>query len=137
VAATQSGVSSYKVWVDMAGASPQVRSGMSANVEILIAQRAGVLLLPLRAVRAEGDALFVDLVEDQSLCAADLAALPAEPPALRPQPVRLGLTNDELAEVQPDTIGEGACVYVEGFDARLSLMQGTPMPSFRERRQGR
>src|SRR5690606_36845708 len=137
VAATQSGVISYKVWVDVADVGAQVRPGMSANVEITVAERPDTLLLPLRAMRYEGSELVVDVVEDQSPRAASPDSLPLTPPPLRPQPVRLGLSNDELTEVLPESIAPGTCVLVQGFDARLLLMQGTPMPSFRERRQGR
>lgn len=62
-----------------------LQPGMSTNVSIVVEERKNVLLLPLPAVRQEGEKYFVELVS------ADGAPQKRE--------VRLGLRNHEMAEI--------------------------------------
>ncbi|HEX8683399.1 MAG TPA: efflux RND transporter periplasmic adaptor subunit [Ardenticatenaceae bacterium] len=49
------GVVTYPVEVELEAAPPSLRVGMSANVDILTEERAGVLLVPNRAIRIDRD----------------------------------------------------------------------------------
>jgi HlyD family secretion protein len=53
-------------------------------------------------------------------------------PELRAVEVETGLRNDELIEITEGDITEQTCVYVEGFDPRLSPLGGPP-PGHRRR----
>ncbi len=53
------GVPTYKVVIRFADADPRIRSGMTANVEILTETREGVVSIPARLVLERGDKRFV------------------------------------------------------------------------------
>ncbi len=60
VAIVQSGVVLYPVTINLDGtANLPLRSGMTANVSILVERREGTLLVPLRAVETEGERAYV------------------------------------------------------------------------------
>lgn len=61
------GVVNYKVRVALDGYDDSVKSGLTANLKIQTAKRAGVLTIPLYAVSKEGDQAFVNkIVGDKS-----------------------------------------------------------------------
>jgi HlyD family secretion protein len=62
VATTESGVVLYPVTVQLDPTDLAVRAGMTADVEIVVAHREDVLLVPLRAVHTEGERAFVDVM---------------------------------------------------------------------------
>lgn len=59
VAETQSGVVLYPVTVQLLPTEFPVRSGMTADVEIVSASQEGALIIPLRAVHTEGEQAYV------------------------------------------------------------------------------
>jgi HlyD family secretion protein len=59
VADVQSGVVLYPVTVELAPVDVPARVGMTANVEIVTASKADVLIVPLRAVQSEGGKSYV------------------------------------------------------------------------------
>lgn len=130
----QGGVTSYGVQVETAASDPRVRPGMSANVEVEVARKEAVLMVPLRAVRLDGAQYVVDLLADPGLCAVDPAKWPATP-TLRTVEITTGLSNDAYTEIVTGDVSTASCLSVEGFDARLNLLNGTRPPSLRERRQ--
>ena len=97
---------------------------MSANADIVVAERERALLVPRRAVRNERGQLLIDTVNDTALCGLARNQLP-EAPARTPQRVTLGLSNEQVVEVL-DGITEQDCVYVEGVDVRFSIFNGPP-----------
>jgi len=97
---------------------------MSASTDIVVARRPNVLLAPRRAVRNDRGRLVADLPRDPSVC-----ALPAEqrPPTidLEQREVTTGLSNDQVIEIVAG-LDERTCVFVEGVDARISVLFGPP-----------
>jgi HlyD family secretion protein len=124
LAITQSAVTSYQVRIAIRSTDARIRPGMTANADIVVAQRGRALLVPRRAVRIERGRLLIDQVDDPTLCAAPREQLP-EQPARTAREVRLGLSNDQVVEIV-DGLEAGACVYVEGVDVRFNLLSGPP-----------
>lgn len=124
---SQSAVTAYTVRIETAAGDERVRAGMSASADIVVDRAADALIVPRRALRADRDKIFVDLVQDQSLCAADPATLPPEPP-LTPVEVKTGLSNQSNIAVSSGLTG-GECVYVAGVGARFNpIGNGPPGP---------
>jgi HlyD family secretion protein len=125
LSSAESAVTSYNVRIETQADNPRVRSGMSANADIVVAQKDDALIVPRRAVYSDQGALFVDVPTDQALCAAERETWPAVP-ELEAVEIEAGLRNDFSIEVLSDDIDEQTCVYVEGFDARLNPLGGPP-----------
>jgi multidrug efflux pump subunit AcrA (membrane-fusion protein) len=77
-------------------ASPQIRSGMTANVTIVVEQRDNILLVPNRAVKTTGKQKTVTVLKD------------GKP---TPVTVTLGMSNDTQSEVTSG-LNEGDAVVV-------------------------
>jgi HlyD family secretion protein len=112
VAQTQAGVVLYPVTVQMdeMDAGPALRAGMTAEVDILLERREGVLIVPLRAVETVGDQAYVYRVVDGE---AERVA------------VGLGLVTDVEAEI---TAGLAAGDEILVVPAPSSGSQGVPNP---------
>jgi RND family efflux transporter MFP subunit len=90
---SDTGTTTYEVTVTLDPGSAGVRPGMTAVVSIISEEKQDVVLVPRRAVRAEGGESFV-LVPS-----ADAAATaPDDTPGER-RPVVLGLSNSEFVEI--------------------------------------
>jgi HlyD family secretion protein len=121
----EASVTSYQVRISTRPDDKRVRAGMSTNADIIVNRTRDALVVPRRAVRVEEGTLFVDVPTDQTLCAATPETWPIQPD-LRAIEVAAGLRNDELIEITEGDITEQTCVYVEGFDPRLSPFGGPP-----------
>ena len=122
----QSAVTAYTVRIETAAGDERVRSGMSASADIVVDRADNALVVPRRALRADRGKIFVDVVKDQSLCAADPATRPAQP-ELTPVEVTTGLSNQSSIVVASGLKG-GECVYVAGVDARFNPIGNGPPP---------
>lgn len=61
------GVSTYKVTLEFSKDYPEVRSGMTANIDILTAQKEGVVAVPSRVIIEKNGNKFVEILnEDES-----------------------------------------------------------------------
>jgi HlyD family secretion protein len=127
----EASVTSYQVRISTRPDDKRVRAGMSTNADIIVNMTNDALVVPRRAVRVDDGMLFVDVPIDQTLCAAEPETWPMQPD-LRAVEVETGLRNDELIEITDGAIDEQTCIYVEGFDPRLSPLGGPP-PSHRQR----
>ncbi|MCW5852393.1 MAG: efflux RND transporter periplasmic adaptor subunit [Anaerolineae bacterium] len=85
-ATVQQGVVTYRVKVELPATDLLLKPGMTANVEIILDRRQGVLLVPNRAIRTANGQRVVQVVR-------------GTPPAPVDVPVRLGLSNDQVTEV--------------------------------------
>ncbi|MCL4395688.1 MAG: efflux RND transporter periplasmic adaptor subunit [Chloroflexi bacterium] len=84
VGTVTSGVVNYPVTVDVTNPDDQIKPGMTANLSVIINQRDNVLLVPLRAVRTQGNQKLVTvLFKGQQI----------------DTPVQVGLTNDTSVEI--------------------------------------
>ncbi|HWQ12823.1 MAG TPA: efflux RND transporter periplasmic adaptor subunit [Roseiflexaceae bacterium] len=124
LAEEEAAVTSYRVRVGAGAPDPRVRAGMSAGADIVVARREGALLVPRRAVRADRGRLLVDVTRDPALCARPREALPADL-GLTPREVTTGLSNEQTIEITGG-LDPQSCVYVEGFDSRLTIFGGPP-----------
>ncbi len=124
LAVSQSTVTSYKVRIGIVGGDAQVRPGMSTNADIVVARRDSILILPRRAVRNDRGKLVIDIVRDPGLCALPRDKLPERPPT-DPHDVQVGLSNEQAIEIIGGVTAQD-CVFVEGIDARISLLSGPP-----------
>ncbi len=60
------GVPTYKIILQIVKQDERVRSGMTANLDILTARREGVLIIPARAVYSKNNKRFVRVLENDS-----------------------------------------------------------------------
>lgn len=79
------GVVSYTVKVSFAVEDGRVKPGMTANAEIVVESREGVLAVPVGAVKTRDDASYVEV--------------PADGGSVRPVEVTMGISNDESIEI--------------------------------------
>jgi HlyD family secretion protein len=124
LATANTAVTSYQVRVTTAAREPRLRAGMSANADIVVARKQNVLLAPRRAVRNDRGRLVADLPRDPAVC-----ALPADQRTasvdLEQREVTTGLSNEQVIEIVAG-LDERTCVFVEGIDARISVLFGPP-----------
>jgi HlyD family secretion protein len=83
-ATIQQGVATYTVAIGFENLSRPLPVGLTANAQIVIAERTDTLLVPSRAVRRQGRQQFVDVVVDGKI---------------ETRPVRTGLSNDQFTEI--------------------------------------
>lgn len=105
-ATTVQGVVNYPVRIQVAPTTLAIKPGMTANANVQVARRENVLLIPTRAIRAQGNKRLVTVLE---------AGQPKE------VVVTLGLSNDQETEVKSG-LNEGAQV--------LTVALPTNFPSF-------
>jgi HlyD family secretion protein len=107
---SETGTTTYEVTVTLDENSPGVRPGMTAVVEIITEEKQDVVLVPRRAVRAEGGQSFVYVPNP------DLQPQPAIPGQEAPPPgdrrdVTIGLSNSQFVEiVEGLSVGEEVLV---------------------------
>lgn len=97
-ATVEQDVTTYLVRVALPEENTAIRVGMSALVEIAVAEQPDVLLVPVSAVRSEGGQRFVRLQRGDTFV---------------DQPVRLGMRNDLEVEVL-EGLSEGDVIAVLG-----------------------
>ena len=131
LAAAGTAVTSYNVRIALDEPAADVRAGMSAGADIVVATGTDVLIVPRRAVRSENGRFLIDIVNDAALCTADQSTWPADP-ARTPREVELGLSNEQVIEITTENIALTDCVYVPGVQSTLSLFGGPP-PGVRNR----
>lgn len=90
---SETGTTTYEVTVTLDADSAGVRPGMTAVVAIISEEKQDVVLVPRRAVRAEGGQSFV-LVPSADTTTTAPGATPGER-----RPVELGLSNSEFVEI--------------------------------------
>lgn len=106
------GANTYLVTVDLNSADPDVKSGMSASIQVVTLRKDGVVLLPRRAVQTENGETFVYVpgpVDPAATQSRGFGAGPV-PPGARRQ-VTLGLSNTTSIEVLSG-LTSGEDVYV-------------------------
>lgn len=108
VATITQGVVNYPVTAVVANNDGAVKPGMTANLAITIERRDNVLLVPARAVRAQGNQRTVTVLYKGQQIAV---------------PVTLGLTNDQFAEIASGLL-EGDQVIIQSTQTRA----GTNVP---------
>jgi multidrug efflux pump subunit AcrA (membrane-fusion protein) len=96
VGQTTSGVVNYPITIALDKSDPQIRSGMTANVTIVVEQRDNILLVPNRAVKTSGKQKIVTVLKD------------GKP---TPVTVTLDMSNDTQSEVTSG-LNEGDIVVV-------------------------
>ncbi|NJN65550.1 MAG: efflux RND transporter periplasmic adaptor subunit [Chloroflexaceae bacterium] len=125
LADAESSVATYEVRIETTTDDRRVRAGMSVNADIVVEQKENALLVPRRAVYAEGGRRFVDVLEDQTLCDADQSTWPPSP-GVHALEVTTGLSNDQVIEITSETLTRDTCLYVEGTEARIDIFSGPP-----------
>lgn len=91
-------VTTYKVRVDLPQDNPVIRVGMNASVDIGTSNKQNVLIVPLSAIRSEGNKRFVRIKNGESF---------------EDREVRLGVSNDIETEVL-DGVKEGDVIAALG-----------------------
>src|SRR5262249_29692144 len=119
----QSAVTAYTVRIETSTNNPLVRSGMSANADIIIDRVEHALVVPRRAVTITGGNQFVETPKDQSLCDANPVNWPLQP-ELTSVAVKTGLSNESAITIVAGDLNEHSCVYVAGIDARATIFGG-------------
>ncbi len=117
-----SNVVTYYAYVDIVGDTSGVRPGMSASVEVVVAERKGVLSLPTRAVKGSGKTATLRVQEG--------ATNGSKAPTDRPAQITVGLRGDERVEILSG-LTEGAKVVLQSSSgAGGSLGNFTPPAGF-------
>lgn len=83
-AATVQGVVNYQVLIDVTASDLAIKPGMTANANVQVARQENVLLIPTRAIRAQGSKRIVTILEN------------GQPVDVT---VTLGLSNDQETEI--------------------------------------
>jgi len=97
VGQTMQGVVSYPVTVTIEDPDERIRVGMTANLNILVGHAENVLLVPVRAIQSRGGRQIVMVKRGESFT---------------PVPVKVGMSNDVMAEIVEGDIKEGDLVLV-------------------------
>jgi HlyD family secretion protein len=105
-ATTLQGVVNYQVIIDVTPGDLAIKPGMTANANVQVARKENVLLVPTRAIRAQGSKRLVTILEN------------GEPQEVT---VTLGLSNDQFTEIL-DGLKPGAQI--------LTLAVSTNAPRF-------
>ncbi len=109
--ATQAGTRSVPVYIQVANPQQLLRAGMFAEARLTLASRTGVLALPQSALRKEGDAAYVFVIDDGKIAR---------------RPVTLGSTGTSGDEVRTEvTAGLDFGAQVVRTDMG-KLLPGTP-----------
>jgi len=97
VGQTVQGVVSYPVTVTIEDPDERIRVGMTANLNILVGHAENVLLVPVRAIQSRGGRQIVMVKRGENFI---------------PVPVKVGMSNDVMAEIVEGDIKEGDLVLV-------------------------
>jgi macrolide-specific efflux system membrane fusion protein len=109
------GVVNYDVVIDVAGNDVPIKAGMTANANVQVARKENVLLIPTRAIRAQGSRRLVTVLEGDLLTEVV---------------VTLGLSNDQETEILSG-LSEGMQVLTIALPAsgpRFTGFGATPTP---------
>lgn len=97
-----SGAAAFRVTIEVTGERDDLYSGTSADVAVVVSQRADVLTVDSRAVQTDGDTTYVDKVTDTATGATERVS------------VETGETSGMVTEVTSG-LGEGDVVQVPAF----------------------
>jgi HlyD family secretion protein len=97
-AVAQGGVASYTVSVGIDDATFSGAPGLTANVNVVAAQKDGVIVVPNRAIRRTGRGQIVDVVMGERTEA---------------RPIKTGLLNDQMTEIV-EGLAENETVVIPG-----------------------
>lgn len=111
VAISSQGVVNYPITVQVTNPDENIIAGMSASVDIVIAQSENVLLVPSRAVRTTGGQQTVTVLYDGQHISV---------------PVTVGLTDGTNNEVTSDQLREGDIVVINGTTSTTNSSSGSP-----------
>jgi HlyD family secretion protein len=95
---SEQGTTTYEVTVTVDEGSAGVRPGMTAVVEIITQEKTDVVLVPRRAVRAEGGRSYVYVPNPNFVAQPSAPGQQAPPPGDRRE-VTIGLSNAEFVEI--------------------------------------
>lgn len=117
-----SNVVTYYAYVDIVGDTSGVRPGMSASVEVIVAERKGVLSLSTRAVKGSG--------KSATLRVQDSPADGTREATDRPAQVTIGLRGDARVEILSGLTEGSKVVLPNASGAGGSLGNFTPPAGF-------
>jgi HlyD family secretion protein len=111
-AESQGGIVTYEVQLSFDPEDLPVRTGMTANADLTIAQHKNVLLVPNRAITVDRQAgsYYVNKVVDGQLIQTE---------------VTIGLRDDSFTEIKSG-LSEGDQVYIGTIEAGLDFRSGPP-----------
>lgn len=114
-ATTVQGVVNYDVLIDVTTNNVPIKAGMTANANVQVARKENVLLIPTRAIRAQGSRRLVTILDGDQLTEVV---------------VTLGLSNDQETEILSG-LTEGAQVLTIALPSSAPRFGGfgaTPTP---------
>ncbi|TAN33028.1 efflux RND transporter periplasmic adaptor subunit [Patescibacteria group bacterium] len=91
------GVVTYNVKIVFDTQDKQVKPGMSVSASIITDVKQDVLLIPSAAVKTQGDASYVEILDGVSQAGGNQGVISAAPP--RRQNVETGISNDTSIEI--------------------------------------
>jgi len=112
-----SGVVNFAVTIQILETDERIKPGMTAAVEILVAEETAMLLVPNQAIRLENGVQVVYVVGSGE--------------ALRPVTITLGQSSDTLSQVVEGDLREGDLIVLNPIDENLASEEGTNFGAFR------
>lgn len=111
VGTTSQGVVTYPVVITLTNPDPAlIKTGMTANLTIIVDKRESVLLVPSRAIRTQGKQKVVQVQTSTGIATV---------------PVTAGLTGDNYTEILSG-VNEGDVVIVSGTTTTTNTRTGAP-----------
>jgi multidrug efflux pump subunit AcrA (membrane-fusion protein) len=107
-ATVQSGVVTYLVQIGVVSTDPQVKTGMTANANIVVEQKTNVLYVPNRAIKVNRNLRTVQVMENGQLVEKQ---------------VRTGMSNDQFTEIT-EGLKEGEEVVIVTTATNRTLTGG-------------
>ena len=123
---TVNNVVTYETVLSVANPDLQLRPGMTATAEVLVAQKDDVLLVPNRALRF----LPPEHAADQAAAHGAPRVWVERDGGPSPVPVTTGLTNGDVTEIEPGPLPPGARVIVDVVRAERPRTDNGPRPPF-------
>lgn len=109
-ATIQQGVSTYTVAISIDNADDAIAPGMTANVNIVVTEKNGVVTVPNRAIRRAGRGQFVEILVNGK-------------PEQRP--IRTGVSNDQVTEIV-EGVADGDQVIIPTTTTQAPRVGGFP-----------
>lgn len=104
--ADSSGAAVFPVTIEVTGERDDLYTGTSADVAVIVSQRAGVLTVDSRAVRTDGDGTYVERVTDTATGATERVEITTGETAGMATEVLTGLAEGDVVEI-PGFAGPG------------------------------
>ncbi|KRB77466.1 hypothetical protein ASE01_11840 [Nocardioides sp. Root190] len=125
--ADSSGAAAFPVTIEVTGERDDLYAGTSADIAVVVSQRADVLTVDSRAIRTDGDTTYVEKVTDPATGATTRTGIETGETSGMATEVVSGLAEGDVVEV-PGFTGPGGGGDEQMQELRQQMQQGGGMP---------